>query len=44
MAYFYGYRIVHEMINPKTGLPWSIDDVPARWKVATQEWIEEHTN
>ena len=44
MAYFYGYRIVNGVINPKTGEPWTIEDVPARYVPATEQWIEEHTN
>lgn len=44
MAYFYGYRIVHGITNPKTGQPWVIEDVPAKWVDATETWIEEHTN
>lgn len=44
MAYFYGYRIVNEVINPKTGLPWTINDVPTKWVAATEAWIEEHSN
>lgn len=44
MAYFYGYRIVNGIINPKTGEPWNINDVPSRWVGPTQTWIEEHTN
>ena len=44
MAYFYGYRIVNGIINPKTGEPWTIEDVPTRYVAATEQWIEEHTN
>ena len=43
MAAFYGRKIVKEEINTKTGLPWTINDVPARWQAATQEWINTHS-
>lgn len=44
MAAFYGKKIITGAINPKTGQAWRIEDVPAYWRAATQEWIEEHTN
>lgn len=44
MGAFYGYKIVHEEINVRTGNPWTMEDVPKRWKETTQKWIEEHTN
>ncbi len=39
---YYGTFIVNGTINEKTGQPWTIDDVPERFKSATQTWINEH--
>lgn len=44
MAAFYGKKILNGTINPKTGEAWKLEDVPAYWRAATAEWIEEHTN
>ena len=44
MAAFYGTKIINGEINPKTGEPWVIADVPKRYRAATQIWIDEHTN
>lgn len=43
MAAFYGRKILKEEINPKTELPWAIEDVPVRWQAATHAWIEAHS-
>ena len=39
---FYGTLIQNGEVNEKTGQPWSIDDVPDRFKAATTTWIAEH--
>lgn len=44
MGYFYGYRIAHNVINPKTNEPWKLEDVPEKYKPVTIQWIEEHVN
>lgn len=44
MAAFYGKKIIAGTINPKTGKPWTIEDVPTYWRAATETWIEEHAN
>lgn len=44
MGEFYGKKILHREINPKTGEPWTIDDVPRIWKKKTQDWLDEHSN
>lgn len=40
MGRFYGDKIINELINPKTGKSWTIDDVPKLWKSATQSYID----
>lgn len=42
MGRFYGTKIKHGEINPKTGEAWKLDDVPALWKNATQKWLNEN--
>ena len=42
MGKFYGTKIKNGEINPKTGQPWTIDDVPKLWKNATEKWIAEN--
>ena len=44
MGYFYGYRIAHQIINPKTGEAWKIEDVPTKYVKATETWLEEHVD
>lgn len=44
MAAFYGTKILNGTINPKTGQPWTIEDVPTYWRDSTQKWIDEHSN
>jgi len=43
MAAYYGTKIKNGVINSKTGLPWTIDDVPAKKRAETQAWLDEHT-
>lgn len=43
MAEFYGTKIINKEINPKTGNPWTIDDVPSFWRAATQKWVDDHS-
>lgn len=43
MGAWYGTRILKGIINPKTGEPWTIDDVPRLWKPKTIAWLEEHS-
>ena len=42
MARFYGNKIKHQAINVATGMAWTIDDVPAKWKTATEKWLKEN--
>ena len=42
MGKFYGVKILHGEINPKTGKPWTLDDVPRLWKKATEKWLNEN--
>lgn len=42
MSAFYGKKIMAGTINPKTGKPWSIDDVTSYWKPGVIAWLEEH--
>lgn len=42
MGAFYGRKIKHGEINPKTGAAWTIEDVPKLWKNATIKWLNEH--
>lgn len=42
MAAFYGTKIKNEEINPKTGLVWTINDVPKLWKTKVQQWLENN--
>ena len=44
MGEFYGKKILHGEINPKTGLPWTINDVPKLWKKKTQDWLDAHVD
>lgn len=39
MGRFYGMRIINEVINHKTGAAWTINDVPALWRDATEAWL-----
>ena len=42
MARFYGTKILHEEINPKTGRAWVLSDVPKLWRAATAAWLEDN--
>ena len=42
MAKFYGIKIKTGEICPKTGLPWTLQDVPKLWRAATARWLEEN--
>lgn len=39
MARFYGLKIKNGEINPKTGMAWTIDDVPKLFRAATAAWL-----
>lgn len=41
MGRFYGRKIRYGEINHNTGKAWTIEDVPARWRAATERWLEE---
>ncbi len=41
MAKIYFRKIRNGEINLNTGEPWSIDDVPPRWKEAVQKLLDE---
>ena len=43
MGRFYGIKIKDGVINGSTGLPWTLADVPKKWKQATQFWLSENT-
>ena len=42
MAAFYGTKILHGEINPKTEEAWVINDVPKLWRTATTTWLNNH--
>ncbi len=42
MAAFYGMKIKNGEINPRTGLAWTIDDVPKFWKPKVQKWLDDN--
>lgn len=42
MGRFYGIRIKNKVINPKTGSPWVITDVPRLFRPATEKWLAEN--
>ena len=44
MARFYGTKISHGEINQKTGEAWKLEDVPTRWRTATEAWLEANTD
>jgi len=39
MGGFYGKKIRIGEINPKTGVAWTLEDVPAYWVMAAKEWL-----
>lgn len=40
MVTFYVRKIQNQQINPKTGAPWALEDVPARWHEAVAEALD----
>lgn len=42
MGAFYGTKILKGTMNPKTGDPWKLADVPTLWKTKTEVWLAEH--
>ena len=40
MEVFYGTKIKNKEINPKTGKAWTLDDVPAYRREATEQWLK----
>lgn len=40
MGAFYGNKIRSEEVNPKTGEPWKLEDVPAFWRKKTENWLK----
>ncbi len=40
MGEFYGKKILSGETSGKTGLPWSIEDVPLYWREKTEKWLE----
>ena len=42
MGQFYGRKILNGVTNPKTGKPWSLDDVGDYWKPRVIKWLEEN--
>lgn len=40
MVKLYIKKIVNGDINPSTGQPWTIDDVPERWRAEVREQLE----
>lgn len=41
MAYVYADLIIRQVINRKTGLPYTIEDVPARLRAAVEEILND---
>ena len=40
MGAVYGSKIQDGEINPKTGAPWKLEDVPAYWRAKTEDWLK----
>ena len=40
MVAFYVKKIQTKQINSKTGLPWTLEDVPVRWHNAVAEALD----
>lgn len=40
MGRFYGIKILNEEINSKTGIRWSLEDVPRLWKTYVEIWLQ----
>lgn len=41
MGEFYAKKIKNQEINKKTGKAWTLNDVPAYWRAATQRALEK---
>lgn len=41
MAKIYADRIKYKKVNPKTGLPYTIDDVPQKYREEVQRILDE---
>lgn len=44
MANFYYLKILNHVINSKTGIEWTVDDVPKLWREKVREIIETENN
>ena len=42
MARFYGTKIKDGDINRSTGNQWTLEDVPDRWRAATEAWLNDN--
>lgn len=42
MGKFYGIRIKNGVINPKTGNPWTLADVPHLWRDKVEQWLKDN--
>lgn len=42
MGRFYGVKIKNKEINPKTGEPWTLMDVPRLFRPAVEKWLAEN--
>lgn len=43
MGAFYGTKIRNGEVNPKTGEPWKLEDVPTYWREKTADWLKTET-
>ena len=44
MVKIYIKKIISGAINQETGLPWTIEDVPERWREEVREALENQKN
>lgn len=44
MAVFYADKIISKTINQKTGLPWTIEDVPTFWRKMVLEVMTKNAD
>lgn len=42
MGVFYGNKIRSGEINPKTGAPWKLGDVPTLWREKAEQWLKNN--
>lgn len=42
MGRFYGVKIKNKEINPKTGNPWVLSDVPRLFRPAVEQWLADN--